>query len=227
MNEQHQFSDRASLDNALAEHIASLLRKDIDRRGVASLAVSGGSTPRGMFACLADQSLPWEHVYITLVDERWVDADSPDSNERLVRETLLKGGAACAHFIGMKSEHADAGAGLPTMAARLASMPLPFTCVVLGMGDDGHTASWFPGAVNLGQLLDADNSELLGVCDPITAPHQRMTLTLPAVLSAGEIILHITGDAKRAVLGQAAKEHYPVAAVTGQHDNPASIWWAP
>jgi 6-phosphogluconolactonase len=227
MSEALEYRDRASLDRALAEHVAGLLREDIVLRGAASLAVSGGSTPRGLFACLAVQPLPWDHVHITLVDERWVDADSPDSNEKLVRETLLQGAAATAHFTGMKSAHATADAGLVEMRARLAKVPLPFTCVVLGMGNDGHTASWFPGAANLQQLLDAGSDQLLGTCDPITAPHQRMTLTLPAILNAREIILHITGDEKRAVLARAADEHYPVAAVTEQHENPVSIWWAP
>ena len=227
MNEAHEYRDRASLDRALAEHIAGLLREDIVLRGAASLAVSGGSTPRGMFACLAAQPLPWDHAHITLVDERWVDTDSPDSNERLVRETLLQGAAAAAHFTGMKSAHATADTGLPEMSARLANVPLPFTCVVLGMGNDGHTASWFPRATNLQQLLDAGSDQLLGTCDPVTAPHQRMTLTLPAVLNARKIILHITGDEKRSVLARAADENYPVAAITEQHENPVSIWWAP
>ena len=227
MSEQRLFEDRAALDRSLAEHIARQLQEDIAQRGAASLAVSGGSTPRGMFTCLASQVIPWDRVHITLVDERWVDASSPDSNERLVRETLMRGPAASAHFTGMKSGHDDADHALGEMNAKLERMPLPFTCVVLGMGNDGHTASWFPRAANLQHLLDPESDLLVGTCNPVTAPHQRMTLTLAAVLSATDIILHITGDEKRAVLEQAAVKHYPVAAVTGQYDNQATIWWAP
>ena len=95
------------------------------------------------------------------------------------------------------------------------------------MGSDGHTASWFPQASNLAELLDPKGMALLGSSDPVTAPHQRITLTLPTVVQAGEIILHITGEEKRRVLAQAAAEHYPIAAITEQDTNPATIWWAP
>ena len=78
-----------------------------------------------------------------------------------------------------------------------------------------------------GELLDPDGTAPLGWCDPVTAPHQRITLTLPLVLAAEEIILHITGEEKRAVLANAAREGLPIAAVTEQDRNPVSIWWAP
>ncbi|TDG15480.1 6-phosphogluconolactonase [Seongchinamella unica] len=227
MSKQHSFSDRPALDTALAAHIAERLAADIASRGKASLAVSGGSTPQGMFAALSRQHLPWDQVWITLVDERWVDADSPDSNEKLVRENLLQNAAAEAHFIGLKGNAADAAAGLQEVTARLDELPLPLSCAVLGMGGDGHTASWFPQASNLQQLIDPRGEALLGCCDPVTAPHQRITFTLPAILAAGEIILHITGEEKRAILAEASEKRYPIAAITEQQSNPASIWWAP
>jgi len=227
MNRQHDFSDRPTLDSALATHIAGLLAADIESHGKASLAVSGGSTPKGMFAALSRLHLPWNQVWITLVDERWVDADSPDSNEKLVRENLLQNAAAAANFIGLKGAGPDAIAGLPEVTGRMEELPLPLSCAVLGMGGDGHTASWFPQASNLNQLLDPKGKELLGCCDPVTAPHQRITFTLPAILAAGEIILHITGEEKRAVLAEASDRRYPIAAITEQQSNPASIWWAP
>lgn len=227
MSEQQLFEERAALDSALAEHIATLLRNDIARRGAASLAVSGGSTPKGMFTQLAAQSLPWEQVHITLVDERWVEVEDPDSNEGLVRATLLQGPAAAAHFVSLNCTGEDVESALPEIETRLASMPSPFTCVVLGMGTDGHTASWFPRASNLAALLDANSEYRVASCDPVTAAHQRITLTLPVVLQAREIILHITGEEKRAVLDAAADNDYPVHAVTGLHDTTATIWWAP
>jgi len=227
MSEWREFDSRDALDSALAGHLARLLARDIESRGSASLAVSGGSTPKGMFARLAAQYLPWEQVWITLVDERWVGPDSPDSNERLVRDNLLTGPASRANFVGMKTAHADAGDGLAEATRRLAGLPQPFSCVVLGMGGDGHTASWFPQADNLAQLLDPAGEAMLGTCDPVTAPHQRITLTLPVVLRSREIILHITGEDKRAVLAAAVEQHYPVAAITAQTANPATSWWAP
>ena len=227
MSKTHNFTDRDALDKALADHIARQLQTDIDRCGAASLAVSGGNTPKGLFARLSKLELEWRKVWITLVDERWVDADSPDSNERLVRENLLQGAAAAANFIGLKGSGPDASDGLQEITARMSDLPLPFSCVVLGMGGDGHTASWFPQASNLKALIDPQGHDLLGSCDPVTAPHQRITFTLPPVLESGEIILHITGDEKLAVLAEAADRHYPIAAITEQDSNPVSIWWAP
>jgi 6-phosphogluconolactonase len=180
-----------------------------------------------MFAALSQAEIPWEAVCITLVDERWVSPDDPDSNERLVREHLLQNRACAANFVGLKSRARDAATGLRESTERFADIPLPLSCVVLGMGGDGHTASWFPQAANLGELLDPDGSALLGWCDPVTAPHQRITLTLPVVLAAEEIILHITGREKSDVLADAARKGLPIAAITDQDRNPVSIWWAP
>lgn len=227
MNDFRTFASREELDQALAAYIGTLLRGDIAGRGCASLAVSGGNTPKGMFAALSDVDLDWSRVWITLVDERWVEPDHEDSNERLVRQNLLQHRASKARFIGLKSSGEDAAQGLAGTAEQLAPLPRPLTCAVLGMGGDGHTASWFPQAANLTQLIDPQASSELGVTDPVTAPHQRITFTLPAVLAAGAIIIHITGEDKRAVLAEAVDRHYPIAAITNQRANPASIWWAP
>jgi 6-phosphogluconolactonase len=227
MSEMREFTSREALDSVLAGHIAKLLATDIDRRGSASLAVSGGSTPKGLFAQLSLCDLDWSRVWITLVDERWVAPDHDDSNERLVRENLLQNSARAANFVGLKSPGGDAAAGLAATVTQLAPLPRPFTCVVLGMGGDGHTASWFPEASNLAELTDPAGTEELGTTDPVTAPHQRVTLTLPAVLNSGEIILHITGDEKRTVLAEASDRRYPIAVITEQNITPACTWWAP
>jgi 6-phosphogluconolactonase len=224
MLEWRRFDSTAQLDEALAGHLARRLVSDISRQDHASLAVSGGSTPTGLFRRLSDCAVDWAKVWLTLVDERCVATDSPDSNERLVREHLLQNRAACARFISM------AGAGnksLSILGREIAAIPRPFSAVVLGMGADGHTASWFPQAANLGTLLDPANPEDVARTDPVTAPHQRLTLTLAAVLDSREIIIHITGEAKRAVLESARANHYPVAAVLEQRSSPVTIWWAP
>ena len=227
MSERHEFPSRDELDRALAGHVAARLLQDIETGGSASLAVSAGSTPKAMFAAISEKHIPWESVWITLVDERWVEPEDPDSNERLVRENLLQNRACAANFVGLKSSHDDADAGLSETTERFTDIPLPLSCVVLGMGGDGHTASWFPQARNLPELLDPTGKAMLGTCDPVTAPHERITLTLPVVLAAREIILHITGEEKLAVLAEAAEQGYPIAAVTEQVQNPVSTWWAP
>lgn len=227
MSDFREFGSRAELDAALAAQLAADLRADLAAHSVSSLAVSGGSTPRNMFRVLAAAELDWARVAITLVDERWVEAADPDSNEALVRDCLLQGRAAAAGFVGLKAPIADCAAAVAEVTDAVNVLPRPFAAVVLGMGGDGHTASWFPQASNLHLLLDPTNPARVAATDPVTAPHPRMTLTLAAVLDSCHIHLHITGSAKRAVLESAVARGLPVASVLAQPHTPLTIWWAP
>lgn len=227
MSEWRCFPTTGELDEALARHVAAGLEQDIAARGTASLAVSGGGTPRNMFRQLSGFELDWSRVWITLVDERWVEPADPDSNERLVREQLLQNRAGKARFVGLKSADADPGQGIAAASRQLARVPRPFTRVILGMGADGHTASWFPRADNLRELLDPTGDAGLGATDPVTAPHLRITLNLPAVLQSRGIIVHVTGEEKRSVLESAGASRVPVAAILEQETTPVTIWWAP
>ncbi|MDO8860298.1 6-phosphogluconolactonase [Haliea sp. E1-2-M8] len=227
MSEWREFGSRGELDAALAAELATSLKADLADHPRSSLAVSGGSTPRHMFRELAAAKLDWARVAVTLVDARWVDPTDPDSNEALVRECLLRERAAAASFVGLKTPGADCTAAVAEVENALSSLPRPFAAVVLGLGGDGHTASWFPQASNLQLLLDPTNPARVAATDPVTAPHPRMTLTLAAVLDSRHIHLHITGSAKRAVLESAIARGYPVASVLAQTHTPLTIWWAP
>lgn len=227
MSSWQVFTDTTELDEQLAEHLANALREDIEARGSASLAVSGGSTPQGMFQRLSRKALNWSKVSITLVDERWVDPDHVDSNTRLVRANLLQNEAAIANWVDLHNSFASAALGAAHTERMVGAMERPFTALVLGMGGDGHTASWFPRAENLQALLDIEGTALVAATDPVTAPHERITLTLPAVLGSKEILIHITGDKKRGVLESATDRAYPIARVLSQTTTPVNIWWAP
>ncbi len=227
MNNWKVFDSTQQLDIELAEQIASCLKRDITQRGSASLAVSGGNTPRSMFKQLSNCELAWPEVDIVLVDERWVALDSADSNERLVRDNLLQKRACGARLHSLKTLDAEPEAALDELNKRLAQIRLPFSAVVLGMGGDGHTASWFPRASNLNELMDPAGTVALAVTDPVTAPHRRVTLTFPAVLNADNIIIHITGEDKKSVLQGASDNGAPIAAILNQSKTPVSIWWAP
>ena len=232
MNILKEFPDRQALVNELADEIASLLVQGINKKGKASLAVSGGSTPVELFEHLSEMDIPWDRVFVFPVDERWVEPIDPDSNERLVRDHLLKNRAAAATFIGMKNSAPTAGEGEKQCERRLSQVPLPFDVLVLGMGSDGHTASLFPGAEKLPAATDMNSGRTCMALAPLTAPHERMSLTLPVILSAETIFLHIQGQEKMDVLNEALKEDEPVEDmpirfVLRNGKKPVLIYWAP
>ncbi len=229
--EWHDFANREALDTLLAASVAKTLAEAIATRGEASLVVSGGRTPAGLFAHLRQSTIDWGKVWVTLADERWVDADHADSNEALVRQHLLLDKAAKARFVGLKSGGNTPVEGLATSAAQLAAIPAPFDVVILGMGDDGHTASLFPQAPELAAAIDPAGMARLAAISPITAPHARITFTLPALASARRLILHMTGEAKRDLLlrqfSADAPETLPIRRVIDAAKENCHVYWAP
>jgi 6-phosphogluconolactonase len=223
------FADKPTLSTHLAHDVAAMLKAGIAERGAASLVVSGGSTPKPFFEALRQVPLEWEKVSITLADERWVDADHKDSNEKLVREFLLPEGAT---FVSLKNTAETPHEGAEDATAAVAELPRPFDVVILGMGDDGHTASFFPHAPELEAALKPlhDDTLCAAITPPDYAPHLRMTLTLPAILASKRIILHITGASKQEVYAKACEggsiADMPVRAVLRQDQTPVEVYWA-
>jgi 6-phosphogluconolactonase len=225
-----EFADGAALAEALADSVADHLRADLARAGRASLAVSGGRTPERFFTALSTRKLDWSAVTVTLVDERFVDETSERSNGALVRRALLQGEAAAARFVPLYREAAAPEQALPAIERALAALPLPFACVVLGMGHDGHTASFFPGGDRLAQALDPQATALVETMRAPGSGEPRLTLTA-ALLLQSKIMLHIEGAEKRAVLEQALQpgpvEILPVRAVLRQNRAPVAVFWCP
>jgi 6-phosphogluconolactonase len=184
------------MDRAAADMVGAALGSALAQKGSAALAVAGGRTPREAFRLLAAKPLDWARITVTLVDERWVDAASADSNERLVRENLLQGPAAAARFLPMKADLS------PNLAAAQFSERLPtgpFDAILLGMGDDGHFASLFPGSPALDAGLDpAAQARCFAVPAGEPAPPQpRLSLTLAEIARAGLIVMLAKGAAKQ------------------------------
>ncbi|SEQ75896.1 6-phosphogluconolactonase [Sphingobium sp. YR768] len=228
MPTEHLFATGADAAADIATRIAAILSDAIAARGVASIAVSGGRSPRPVLEALSATDLDWSKVVVTLVDERWVSPDSGDSNERLVRETLLQGAAASARFVPMKNDAADAYAGQPAVEAAFAALPWPLDIVLLGMGDDGHTASLFPEGAELAEGL-ASKALTIAATPPV-APHQRMSLTAHGVLQSRFLFLQISGAGKKAVYDRAlaggAVEELPIRLALLQDDVPVEVWIA-
>ncbi|RDE09985.1 6-phosphogluconolactonase [Pelagibacterium lacus] len=229
--ERNVFSNKDKLAEALADAVLDALNAGLDERGRAVLAVSGGSTPKRFFEVLAARDdVDWENVIITLVDERWVDESSDRSNAALVKDHLLAGPAAVAQFVPLYAggETPDAEA-IARTNARLAELPRPFDVVILGMGNDGHTASFFPGGDTLEAAL-GDDGPALAIRAP-GAGEPRVTLTLPRVLDTRALYLHIEGDEKARTLDKALETgpvaDMPVRAVLSQGHVPVSLYWCP
>lgn len=228
---EHACNSAAELAWQLADSIAKRLQDAIQVRGHAVLAVSGGKSPIALFEALRVLPLDWSHVTVLLVDERCVPHDHAESNTALVRRHLLQDAAASAIFVPffdtLPATLDDAALDALADAAnrRLATQPWPMDMAVLGMGEDGHTASLFPGAPGLRQALHSSGP--VAWVRPSTAPHARLTLTLPALLATRELALSITGASKLGVFQQArlgADESLPVSLILNQHQTPVSVW---
>lgn len=224
------FESRSELDAALATAVADVLRAAIEERGSASLVVSGGSTPLGFFAALSKISLPWDAVVVTLADERWVPPEHDDSNARLTREKLLINEAASATFLPLYNGAESPEDAEDAVAETLASLGT-FDVLILGMGDDAHTASLFPGSTALASGLDMQSGKTLVGVRPLTAPHARMSMTRPRLLDAHLSVMHLTGDGKMQVFENALASknasEFPVCALYEAPERAPEVYWAP
>jgi len=228
---EHRFPDPIALAHALSGEIKVDLEEAIGVRQAASLVVSGGRTPLKLFEQLSTEKLDWRKVWVTLADERWVETTAEGSNERFVREHLLTGPLADSHFVGLKNPAPTPEAGADWAWRALSRVPRPFDVVLLGMGEDGHTASLFPGSLSLARALDASSQPGCVAVNALTAPHARVSLNLSALLDARRIILHIEGEAKWQVYQRArmpgSTAELPVRAILQQREAPVDVYWAP
>jgi len=209
----HAGESAQEVAGALAQAVADRLRERLDQAQEASLAVSGGSTPLPFFRALSVQQLDWRRVSVLLADERWVDESDPASNTRLVKETLLQGAAAAARFLSLKQPGAGPADAIKAVKRELAQLSLPVDVLVLGMGNDGHTASLFPDAPELAAAMDPAGQELASAMTPASQEHRRITLTLAVLGSARYTFLHLKGDDKLDTLRRALAHPQDVLAM--------------
>jgi 6-phosphogluconolactonase len=225
------FPNTATLFEALGLDIAGALQEGLAKGRGASLAVPGGRTPMPLFERLSKAELDWDDVWITLGDERWVETSDDASNEKLVRQHLLKGTAAVANFVGLKNSAATAHTGAHASWSAVAELPRPFDFMLVGMGEDGHVASLFPSSPGLAQALDLTQPPGCVAMTAPVPPQERLSLNLRALLDSRRIAVLITGKAKWATYEQARSHgpaaQMPVRALLQQQNVPVSVYWSP
>jgi 6-phosphogluconolactonase len=226
MSEQHRYDSRDDLDAALTQAIATQLSQGIASRGSASLVVSGGSTPKGLFKILSSTELDWNRVTVLLADERWVPETHADSNSAMVKSLLLQGEAVAANWIDFGAGQEDADVEVARVAEILSAMD-SFDVVVLGMGADSHTASLFPCSIELPAGLSTTAPVLM--TQPTTAPHRRISLSKDRLLKTELGIIHLVGESKLEVYEKATAhaddDIHPISHFA--HHDQFSLWFAP
>jgi 6-phosphogluconolactonase len=225
------FHDRAGAEDALGVALAASVTAAHAAGRRARIALSGGSSPAPAYTKFAGLDLDWSRVDIALVDDRWVDLDDAGSNEAMIRTAFEA--AKGVTIYGMKTPHAtpfEAQATVDSIYAKLT----PFDAIVLGMGPDAHTASWFPGSPHLAQCLSAKAPETVIGVDASPAPVSgayplRMTLTLPPIAQAEQVILLLYGEDKKQVLVNALNTpvtEAPIVAALEACNDRLVVFWA-
>jgi len=228
----HVFESRDAMVAALKAVTTEQLLKGLLKNGKASWAVSGGSTPAPLFEAMSREGLDWSRIQVALVDERWVDAAHPRSNEAFMKGALAKGHSAKARFVGMKTPHDSPSEAVEAVNDRFSAVAQPFDSILLGMGPDGHTASFFPAAQGLEEAMDPGGNK---ICVALTANRSdvtgdevdRMSLSVPTIVAAKQVVLMITGDEKKRVLEEALdpSSNLPIGRLARL--TPIDVYWAP
>jgi len=223
----HEFKSPTLLAEGLALSVAKQLSDAIDTQGTATLVVSGGRSPVAFFQHLAKQKLDWSNVLISLADERWVPVEHADSNAGLIKKYLLQGPAAKAQFLSLYSASANLEQAAEQADRLLSELPV-IDVLVLGMGDDGHTASLFPNSPKLAEALQVDGSRR---CYPMlapTVPHQRLTMSRALLASAKHKVLSISGQSKLTTLSTAlAGDDVAAMPIRAFLQPTLEIYWCP
>lgn len=224
-----KFTTPERFNAAASDYMAAHLTELACSGGDVSLFLSGGSTPGPIYKALSNYPLAWDKVHTGLVDERWVDEQDKGSNAALIRKTFLQNRAANAHFTPMKTSHKTAEAARNICEASYSPLTKNKSLAVLGMGPDGHTASWFPNAQGTQQALDPKNTHtvqaIMAKPSVVTGTYlERMTMTLTGLLSCEALLLLIKGQKKLDILETANQDH-PITALLNSASDKLTIMY--
>lgn len=230
MYEFREYANGDEVADALTVEVHGALAHFIRLHGKAVLALSGGKTPARFMEALSRKRMPWQDVIVSLVDERWVPEDNARSNAGLLRRHLLQGPASNIDFVNFYRPVPGPEDAAQEIGKIIADLPQPFAAVVLGMGEDGHTASFYPGGDHLAEAMSPDCPEPVMAIRAPDAIEPRLTLTLPLMLAADELLLHIEGAEKKAAFERAVAgtdvTEMPVRALL-HSDRLVKVLWCP
>lgn len=224
------FDNASILEEALAQEIATEIQKQLDGNNEAKLLLSGGSTPVNLYAKLSHFDLDWSKVTVGLVDERYVSSDDKDSNERLIKSSLIQNKASEANFVGMVFDTDNSDENLKQAIDQNKPFSDESTCVLLGMGTDAHTASLFPGDANsLIGLQEKGQAPLVCTISP-NEPKQRISFTLESLLNTKRLFLYFTGSEKMNLFAEAKSTldpiQFPISSFIHQEQTKLELFWA-
>ena len=233
----HQGADAQSLAEHLAGEVSIQIANAIQDKGSAVVALSGGSTPKPLFEELSKHDIDWSKVVITLVDERWVSDVHELSNAAFMKKHLLSKLPSSVRFVPLYQQADSIDQSLGFVVAHYlqatrscVDAPRAFDVVILGMGGDGHTASFFPDADNIEELVNIDSHDALLTCHSPSTQVERVTWSLPILLNTQFLALHFTGEDKKAVFEEACKDddatQLPVRSVLFQDRIPLNVYYA-
>ena len=224
---EHAFASRRQASIAVADRVATLVSARLANDDHTTFVVSGGSTPGQCFSLLSNKPIDWQNVQVALSDERWVPSDHNESNERLVRNRLLKNSATAGEVLSIYDAEVSVAERCDVLQGAFPKRG--FACCMVGMGGDGHFASLFPESDGLEVGLDLDSMLFYISVRTAASPHSRVSMTLAALLQSDEIILFFFGDEKFAVYEQAKSSgsEIPVAYLLAQERTPVHVYWAP
>ena len=181
----------------ISQTIFDKLEKDLCENGQSTFIVSGGSSPVQIFKDLSAMQAKWSDINISLVDDRVVDTNHDDSNEKLVNNVLIKDEAKDANFISLCNQSKD-----------LLNLKRPFGIMLLGMGEDGHFASLFPKLIETNpEYFDLESDAEIFFTEPMGDPcHKRVSMNLSMILESKNIFLLVSSKKKSEVLNQAKSD---------------------
>ena len=224
-----EFQNRTAASIVAADLMEAAIQRRLGQNDEATIVVSGGSTPQRTLVELSGRDLAWSRVNVVPSDERWVDANSSDSNALMIRQNLVAKAAHDAKLVDVYDASRSPDEGAARLDEVMRTLPFPYACALLGMGEDGHFASLFPDAEGLATGLDVDGNRHALCMTTAASPHPRVSLTLASLSRSDEIVLLIFGAAKREVYERAAASAdaaYPVSHLLWQKRAPVRVFWA-